>query len=66
MGKEKPLQGIKQLDMFAKKQTPPPHIIIHSKWKIDLNIHIKATKLEDNIGEYSYDLGIRKIFLERT
>ena len=50
--------------MFAKKQTPPPHTIIHSKWKI--NVNTKATKLEDNIGEYSYDLGIRKIFLERT
>ena len=36
--------------MFAKK-TPPPHTIIHSNWKIDLNINTKATKLEDNIGE---------------
>jgi len=40
--------------------------IIHSKWKIDLNVNTKATKLEDNIGEYSYDLGTRKIFPERT
>lgn len=37
---------------------------IGSKWIGDLNINHKTTKmLEENMGEFLYDMGVRKTFL---
>ena len=40
---------------------------INSRWIIEINVKDTAIKLvKDNIEEYLYDLGLGKVFLNRT